>query len=314
MNYRAAEKARSQEVLSDVIRAEGNGLFGGRPYEFVLKQAELNLWDGIREDALEYFGRNSIAWWRSGEEKGPTGHLFSSQVACLNHLYWMRTRKDAALAVARNLHPGIVDMDIMDDGYMEFEVVGAENYLGEKSHSRGANATSVDAALIGKKADGNNLLIIVEWKYTEQYGPTCLYKPARAEIYDAHLEDSRCPIQVDDKSALYYEPYYQLMRQTLLAWKMAEAREYGADEYLHVHVIPKENSELLDVNTSPRLKGSNLEEAWKKVLKSPDRYIIMDPRDLLAPVAMLPETKSVLTYLEGRYWRGLPGDLEDPGC
>lgn len=302
MNYRDKERARAHTILSDVIRAKGNGRFAGRQYEFVLDKGELNLWDGIREDALEYFKRNSIAWWRGGPENLPNGHLLSSQVACLNHLYWLRTRKDAALAVAKNLHPNIYDIEIMDDGYVEFEVVAKENHLCERSHSRGANATTFDAAMIGKKHDGNNLLMVIEWKYTEKYDRKCRYKSGPAEIYDRHLAAATCPIRVQNKEALYYEPYYQLMRQTLLSWKMTQAGEYGADEYIHIHVIPTGNKALLDANTSPLLKGHGLREAWKSVLHEPEKYVVLDPQDLLAPAISIGETKSIIAYLQNRYW------------
>ena len=69
MKYRDSEKARSQRILNDVIRAEGNGKFDGRRCEFVLDKSELNLWDGIREDALDYFRKDSIAWWSIKMEK-----------------------------------------------------------------------------------------------------------------------------------------------------------------------------------------------------------------------------------------------------
>lgn len=302
MNYRDSEKARSQEILNKIIRAKGNGYFSGRRYEFVLDQGELNLWDGIREDALDYFKKNSIAWWKGGPENIPTGHLFSSQIACLNHLYWLRKRKDAVLAVVKELHSEVYDIEIMDDGYIEFEVIGKKNYLGERSHSRGANATAFDSVVIAKKNKGNNLLIVIEWKYTEKYNGKNLYKKERAKIYDRFFDDSSCPIKVKEKKSLCYEPYYQLMRQTLLSWKMTKAQEYGCDEYIHIHVIPKENKELLDVNTSPLLKGIGLEEAWKSVLKNPRRYNVISPKNLLAPVINLPETKSIITYLDKRYW------------
>jgi hypothetical protein len=302
MNYRDNEKTRTQKILNAVIRARGNGQFGKKRYEFVLDQGELNLWDGIREDALDYFKKYNIAWWRGGPENIPTGHLFSSQVACLNHLYWLRTRKDAALAMARGLHSDVDDVEIIDGGYIAFEVVGEKNYLCERSHGRGANATAFDAVMIAKKKNGNNLLIAIEWKYTEKYNQNFLYKPARAKIYDQHLDDPDGPLKVDKNEALYYEPHYQLMRQALLSWKMVQAREHSVDEYLHVHVIPNGNKELLDVNTSPLLNGSSLHEAWQSVLKDPGTYNIIDPQDLLAPVMKLPETKSIFTYLKDRYW------------
>ena len=84
MNFREREKVRSQKILEEVIRAKGKGLYDGRRYEFVLEQGELNLWDGIRDDALNYFERNSIVWSKGVKKNIPTGHLFSSQVACVN--------------------------------------------------------------------------------------------------------------------------------------------------------------------------------------------------------------------------------------
>jgi hypothetical protein len=303
MNYRDREKTKAKEILDHVIRAAGNGEFDGRHYDFVLEDGLLNLWDGIREDALDYFRENGITWWRGGPENKPTGHLFSSQVACLNHLYWLRARKDAALAIARQIHPGIVDIDEIDSGYVGFEVVGKDNYLGERAHSRGANATAFDAVIIGKKESGENCLIAIEWKYTEVYDSTCLYKPARAEIYDHFLDDENGPIEVSDKTALYYEPFYQLMRQILLSWKIVEAGDYGCDEYLHVHVIPKENRKLLE--TTEKLPGKTLTDAWRGVLKEPERYRIVDPQELLRPAKKLPASKAILRYLENRYWRSM---------
>ena len=87
----------------------------------------------------------------------------------------------------------------MDDGYVEFEVVGQDkhNYIGERSNSRGANATAFDAAMVGKKDDGSNLLIVMEWKYTENYSGKCLYKPARAEIYEPIFKIRTLPLKLE---------------------------------------------------------------------------------------------------------------------
>jgi Restriction Endonuclease associating with ARP len=303
MTYRDKEKSRCEYILNNVIRGQGNGIFGGKQYPFVLQQGELNIWDGIREDVLDYFAKNSIAWWRGGSENKPTGHILSSQIACINHLYWLRSRKDASSALVKNLHPDIIDVEKIGDGYVDFEVVGKDNYLGEKSHSRGANATAFDAVMVAKKNNGNNLLIAIEWKYTEYYTSKSLYKPARAEIYDRFFSEDDCPLNVQGNESVYYEPYYQLMRQTLLCWKMVQAQEYGCDDYIHVHAIPEENKELLETNTSPLLDGKNLSDAWKSVLKDPGKYRIIDPSDLLKPVMDLNETKSIVIYLQKRYWK-----------
>jgi len=107
-----------------------------------------------------------------------------------------------------------------------------------------------------------------------------------------------------DHSALYYEPFYQLMRQTLLGWKMVQNRECQCDELLHLHVIPSGNVELRDRVTSPglRSKGSNMSEAWKSVLKEPNRYIVITPEDFLKPALDCEDTHSIVAYLKKRYW------------
>ena len=150
MTYRDAEKERMIALRDTLFRDAGGGVFKRTAYPFVLKNPILNLWDGIREDIYRYFEENKIAWW-SGEKSGVTGHLLSSQVACLNHLFPLRQREDMATAILKTLRDDIVMAERMDSGFVEFEVVGRENYLGERSHSRGINATSIDAVMVGKK-------------------------------------------------------------------------------------------------------------------------------------------------------------------
>lgn len=281
----------------------GGGEFMGAPREFVLQDANLNLWEQIRDDVSGYFKKHDITWWKGGEDKAePTGHLLSSQIACVNHLFPVRKRQDVAAAILKNVRNDITDAVDIEDGYVAFEVIGKDNYLGEKLHTRGTNRTSVDAAMVGTKADGKNLLVLIEWKYTKSYNSEPKYIPRRQEIYDPLLDNPDCPIASDNHEALYYEPFYQMMRQTLLGWKMVQAGEYGCDEYIHLHVIPRENRELLDRVTSPGLKGDTMSEAWKGVLKEPGRYIVISPEDLLKPAMGCPDTDSFMNYLRERYW------------
>jgi hypothetical protein len=303
MTYRDTEKARIISIRDTLFRDEGDGLFKGIPYPFVLKNPILNLWEGIREDTYRYFEENKIAWW-SGEKSGVTGHLLSSQVACLNHLFPLRQREDMATAILKALRVDIVKAERMDSGFVEFEVVGRENYLGERSHSRGINATSIDAVMVGKKKSGANILVIIEWKYTEEYGGSDLYIPARADIYDPLMARKDSPLRAENPDALYYEPFYQLMRQTLLGWLMVENGEYGCDEYLHVHVIPEKNKVLRETITSPKLAGDSMSDAWKRMLNTPSSYLVLSPRKLLEPIAQCADTSSLTSYLEKRYWGG----------
>ena len=63
MSFREAERRRLIEIRDSVFRDPGGGVFLKREREFVLKDATLHLWEGIREDALDYFERNQIVWW-----------------------------------------------------------------------------------------------------------------------------------------------------------------------------------------------------------------------------------------------------------
>ena len=102
---------------------------------------------------------------------------------------------------------------------------------------------------------------------------------------------------------MFFEPYYQLMRQTLLGWTMVENKEYDAVDWLHLHIIPNENKELRERVTSKNLKGKTLEESWKLQLKIPEKYIVISPEQFLAPIANLLDTKSLIYYLTNRYWK-----------
>ena len=98
MSYRGREKRKAIDTRESLFKDSGNGIFSGKEWKFVLNDPVLNLWKGIREDAQQYFKRNKIPWWK-GDKDNPTGHLLSSQIACFNHLYYLRKRKNLATAV-----------------------------------------------------------------------------------------------------------------------------------------------------------------------------------------------------------------------
>ena len=302
MSYRENERKKVIMIRDTLFRDPGAGLFSKRERDFVLQNQTLNLWAGARDDAIRYFEENHVSWWMGNNKSEPTGHLLSSQVACINHLYFLRQRKDAATAVLKNLTDKVEEAVRVDDGYVEFEAIGKENYLGERSHTRGANATSVDAIMVGRKKEGSNVLILIEWKYTEEYREVNKYIPDRYNIYNTLLDEEKCPVRAPNYESLYYEPFYQLMRQTLLGWKMIQAGEYSCDEYIHIHVIPENNVELRNRVTSPELKGDTMSEAWKSVLREPGRYKVIPPEEFIRPAFVCSDTQSIKTYLEKRYW------------
>jgi len=302
MSFLESERARLVSLRDELFDDPGSGLYRQIPRPFVLSDPLKNLFEPVRVDALDYFRRNQITWWNDHGE-GPTGHLLSSQIACLNHLFFLRDKQPLASTVLNCISDELIQAEMVDDGYVEFEIVGKQNYLGEKSHHRGANATSIDALMVGRKRDGGNCLVMIEWKYTEKYASDDKYIPARAKIYDRLIMDPESPIRVNNPQHLYFEPYYQLMRQCLLGWRMTMKREYGCDEYLHVHVIPEGNHELRQTNTSPGLAGSSMSEAWKSVLKQPKRYAVVTPESLLSDVKNLDAGRSLTAYLAPRYWQ-----------
>lgn len=102
-------------------------------------------------------------------------------------------------------------------------------------------------------------------------------------------------------SLYFFEPFYQLMRQTLWAENMIRHKvqeRIKADNYLHLHVIPSENDELLKKNY--KVSGKDMETSWRSMLSDQSKYIIVDPQRLLSPIEeKYPE---LMDYLKIRYW------------
>jgi hypothetical protein len=125
----------------------------------------------------------------------------------------------------------------------------------------------------------------------------------RSEVYDELINSEQSPFIPLDPRVLYFEPFYQLMRQTLLACKLSEKEDHGCTSYRHIHVVPQDNMEFHTNVTSPQLTGTNVSGAWRAVLKNPNLYISITPEALIKqPLASERNTKSLPTYLARRYW------------
>ena len=55
-----------------------------------------------------------------------------------------------------------------------------------------------------------------------------------------------------------------------------------ADDYMHIHVIPAENRELLYKVYS--CSGKGMEETWRYSIKDQSKYMIVSPKDFLDPI------------------------------
>ena len=184
-------------------------------------------------------GKFVLARWTTSNGNGSSGTMdenqhraiifCSSQVQCVNFLYPFADKPEALRTLLSPNFPNIQSMLPMEgEGQVvSFEWIGLDNYLGEKirrnsSRTRGANFTSADAAVMFLRQDGKRQIVLIEWKYTESYNRTWLGISERGtdrrDIY-RHLYDSTsCPLdktKVSDYSDLFYEPFYQLLRQQI---------------------------------------------------------------------------------------------------
>lgn len=294
-----------------------NARFMGADREFVLQQSERNLYPTVRGSAQAYFAQNRIGWW-GGQRI--TGHLLSSQVACVNHLFAWRQDSAAALAVLQGLDPDFVEAlvvpgDRFEPGYVQFEAVSDHQYLNEGGLTRGSQCTSIDALMFGKLRGGECVMVAIEWKYTEAYGNTNKATEGlnadpengkgmvRQKRYNS-LIDKSTQLQPADWQLCYYEPFYQLMRQTLWCAQRVAKREnekLQADRFLHVHVVPSANGDLL--HKSYPLSGKGMEETWRSVLHDQSLYRIVEPERFVAPALASATYHALREYLKQRYWK-----------
>jgi hypothetical protein len=220
MTYKEKQRQYQVSIRDALFHDPGFGYYRNNIRPEVLQNPELNLWEGIQEDALAYFRKNKISWHKGGSK--PTGHLLSSQVSCVNHLFYLRQREELSTAVLKAIDPSITKALQIDSGFVEFEKVGKRRLGKEKNLSRGANCTSIDALMLGQRRDQSIVLVLIEWKFTEDYSSTKKdlshgnSGKTRIDAYADLLLDPDCPIAHTPVTDLYFEPFYQLMRQTLL--------------------------------------------------------------------------------------------------
>ncbi|HAO63021.1 MAG TPA: hypothetical protein DCQ91_03255, partial [Porphyromonadaceae bacterium] len=175
-------------------------------------------------------------------------------------------------------------------------------------------------------------IIPIEWKYTESYDDcksgdksnegitykieTNPHKKPKGEVrldrYSALIKNSEqlrsIPSFVENPnydfqgSVYFFEPFYQLMRQTLWAEQMIQHKEeedIKADHYLHIHVIPQEDTDLLNKEYRPA-NNNNMEDTWRACLVDQSKYLIVDPKNLMLPIKdSYPE---LWDYLAKRYF------------
>jgi hypothetical protein len=287
-------QARERRRQTDYFVAEFSDKSGyrGMPFRLQPLHRKMNLSPAIRDIATRYFA-NRIAWHTHAN------HALSSQICCLNFLMPLAERP-ALLArlVARALaipEPEMLCVEEGPDGrpwFVGFEWNG-QDYLGESRNGvrmRGANCTSADAVVRFRNGARIEMLLI-EWKYTERYGARIPPKgnQTRSDRYRELAFHPNGPIQDNFSLTLenfFYEPFYQLLRQQMLAFQMQEARERAADRVRVLHISPAANLALKKV-TSPAFRGWGEGDAFalfKSVLTEPENFIFRSTEELFAPL------------------------------
>ena len=305
------------------------------PYLLALGYEAENLYPGIRgeDGAIDFFSQRDIKWWTSpasGDKTKadkPTRNMASSQVACVNFLLPLARIPGVLLSALRSLDDDVVDVvDISHNGHtspVEFEWIGLGHSL-EGSRIRGSQNTSIDAFLVAETRQGKRRAYLLEWKYVERYlrgkpefkgegtkGDTRRLR--YAERYRASFSSFN-PATAPDLDDFLYEPFYQIMRQRLLADRMVRERELGIDEAKVVVVVPEQNWAYRAVSdgrttTSPllaqRFPGlETVEAVMRAALKNPDaQFAMVAPRSLLDTVSqsLSGETAEWAAYWRDRY-------------
>jgi hypothetical protein len=302
--------------FSDAARADGIYRGDARPFCLPLDRAEENLFSEIRKPAMAYFAAHGIKW-HDGQRGKPSNHLCDSQVCCVNFLLPFATRSRALVAVLRPIFPAIHEMLPVEDGqYVTFEWIGQENYLGERvprngKRTRGANSTSADAMVMFERTDGKRQIVLIEWKYTESYGGTSLRVAKtgtdRTEIYRHLFLRDDCPLNknlLPSFDSLFFEPFYQFMRQQFLAHEMEKAHELGADIVCVLHIAPEQNAAFRKV-TSPELVklGKTATDIWKELVQTRGGFISVSTEHLFGNLSIdhLPEMRAWVEYIGARY-------------
>ena len=295
-----AERKRQIEYMRKYEFAETNCILCSR-------DCINNLYSKIQEDAIEYFKRYDIAWWQcKGENNIPSGHIVSSQIHCLNHLFDIRTDKDVVKLIAEKatsmqfdeILPSLID-NKEKNSYITFEfALDNDKLLGEndKGWKRGTLCTSIDVMIMARKGE-KTWLIPIEWKYTEAYKRVDKTNKKRKARYSKLIKTSkrlRMPEDGIPHSVYFIEPNYELMRQTLLCEQLV-ANGY-ADDFIHINVIPNGNTELRNA----------VENEYIPMLKDKTKFKIIDPQDLLSPLKDPLKEKNLhpelIKYLKKRYW------------
>ncbi|MER9578635.1 hypothetical protein NKI78_23835 [Mesorhizobium sp. M0400] len=309
-HFVAQERARQSAFFEAYLPGEGG--FEGSAYRLAPANRLSNLNPGIRNIAARYFSDNAIAWHQHA------AHGLSSQVCCLNFLMPLATRPELLARLVQQAIggelPEMLEVEKGPDGepwFVGFEWIGRKDYLNEwprtGSPKRGANVTSADAIVRFRHA-GRVETLLIEWKYTESYGapPEPKREAERLRRYQNLAFAPFGPLRSNADLKLpdlFWEPFYQLFRQQMLASRMQATKEDGTERVRVLHIAPAGNRRLSRVTSlALRALGDNAFSVYRTLLVDPEDFISRSTDALFSPlIADVPADDSWANYLSKRY-------------
>ncbi len=217
-------------------------------------------------------------------------------MACVNFLLPLAGMDGALAAVLHAVDDDVKDIVPIEHkgntSLVEFEWIGEERPLERvRRWKRGERVTSVDALMVAHTDIGRRVYFL-EWKYTESYSPSnykgnTRHYPAYSALYASESSSFNGTAPMDE---LLYEPFYQLMRQRLLADRMVNDGELGVSDAKVIAVVPEGNIAYRERITSTPLAQrfpnlNTVSDVFRATLKRPDEsYAIVCPSTLVAAV------------------------------
>ena len=112
---------------------------------------------------------------------------------------------------------------------------------------------------------------------------------------------------------LFFNPIYQIMRQQLLASAMEREREMDADIVSVLHIAPRANDRLLNLELSQKVApGATVGEVWQAIAK-PGRFKFVATEDLIPLLVQSGANPAWSEYIGKRYGGiGMPIDNQRP--
>ena len=269
------------------------GSWGNKEYAHILprKRWKMNLWEGIRQEAVDYFQVNKLTWHTDKH------NLRSSQVLCVNIFFPFKDQLSSFNHAFKHYLP---NFSSFVPGSMEFEFVDKENLLCEKSGAK----TSVDVKLEWTDHDNLRNLLLLEFKFTEQRFGKCnsarndrdcdkarqiiedplkCYLTSRGIRYWELISKKKGPIKQNElclKGACPFRyDFYQLMRNQLLAYELE--KNLGYDKVIFGVLFPRQNMKIQEMGRNKE----NPIEAWYSIIKNKNRFVSIHLENMIAELS-----------------------------